>query len=190
MIDSEVFLSPVDRDHIVNLVLDDQRTRGEGRVALDDAPWAMDRLNRVVLGGERLRAHIALLEQLYQGKFRRFASMRDRRSDESVLPDGPDAAFLHHAWLHEEQVLAIAECGPEALRDAKLFPEGFALAAARLLLNPYALWDLSDLVNCVLPPYWLEQMEQHGEALAAELGIDLSLRTPLTSMLDEETSQG
>jgi hypothetical protein len=61
---------------------------------------------------------------------------------------------------------AVVERGPAALEPGEL---------ACLLLNPFVLWDLADLIGVVLLPYWLPELDRAGEELLASCGVDLSV---------------
>ena len=61
--------------------------------------------------------------------------------------------FRHSAVLEERLAQGVLEGGVDRLPDGEL---------ARLLLNPYALWDLADLISTLLPDYWLDRMEEQG----------------------------
>jgi hypothetical protein len=159
---------PDDLDRITNLAID-------LKLAPHDWPWAAGYLDRVLLGGAMLGRHLAHLEKLYQAEFRRFPSRRDRTPEQVAVPGGPNVRFRYRDLLPEDQALAIVERGPDALCDRAVFQEEKDVQAARLLLNPYALWDLADLIDALLPDYWLDQMTAH----APEVGIDLSDATPL-----------
>jgi hypothetical protein len=145
----------------------------------DNLPWAFTYLDRLLLGGFVLDRHLTHLGKVYDATFRRFASRRDRTEEDPAIPGGPDMRFRHHAFLSTNQASAILERGPDALHDRSRFPEGEGIEMARLLLNPYALWDLTDLVDSLLPDYWLNRMTEYGQELATEVGIELMPGTPL-----------
>jgi len=69
--------------------------------------------------------------------------------------------FRHHELLPEEMGLAIGERGLGVLPAAEL---------ARLALNPFALWDLADLIEESLPDYWLDRMDERGREMLDESG--------------------
>jgi hypothetical protein len=46
---------------------------------------------------------------------------------------------------------------------------------AVLLLNPYALWDLADLIDFLLPDYWLGRMEHVGRELMERHGLEIPI---------------
>jgi hypothetical protein len=111
----------------------------------------------------RLQQHVAGLEKLYQARF--IAPLpRSWRHGAAPPVQSPPAGFRHSAVLEEPLALAVLEDGVERLPASDL---------ARLLLNPCALWDLSDLISTVLPDYWIDRMDERGVQLARDSGIDL-----------------
>ncbi len=42
-----------------------------------------------------------------------------------------------------------------------------------LLLDPFALGNLSDLIDHLLPDYWMVRMEESGRRLMTEFGIEI-----------------
>jgi hypothetical protein len=81
---------------------------------------------------------------------------------------GAEAApgFRHNELLPEGKVLAVAERGPDTLTDAEL---------TTLLLNPLALWDVADVINAMLPEYWLGRMNEVGRQLMEEYGLEVTI---------------
>jgi hypothetical protein len=56
--------------------------------------------------------------------------------------------------LPENLARSVAQLGPDALTDEML---------ATILLNPFALADLHDLIDAELPEFWLDVMEEVGQ---------------------------
>ena len=166
-------------DRITTLAMADNRPQGRAELTTADLLWVYAYCDRLLLGGEVLARHLTHLEKIYQAGFRRFASHRDRTAQELAIPGGPDTRFRHHTLLMDSQRLAILEHGPFALGNEALFPQGAGVESAKLLLNPYALWDLTDWIVTLLPDYWFSRQTEYAEELAAEVGIDLTPGTPL-----------
>jgi hypothetical protein len=152
------------RDLIADLRQSDEQTGGHPILSPDQVSTARTYLEQLLLDtGDRFGQHIATLEKLYRARF--VAPLpRSWRLGVDVPAPQPAAEFLHSAVLPEALALAVAEGGVDRLAVDEL---------ASLLLNPYALWDLNDLINTLLPDYWLGRMEKVGAQLASESGIDL-----------------
>jgi hypothetical protein len=158
------------RDLLTDLRISDQETDGRPRLPLDRVPFAREWLARVLVDGRPLVAHLALLQELYGAKFRT-PEPRRFRPEGGRPPVQPPAGFRHNQLLPEETAQAIVERGPEVLTDDELAP---------LLLNPLALSDVADLVNALLPAYWLPRMEEVGRQLIAEYDLALAVPRPTT----------
>jgi agmatine/peptidylarginine deiminase len=152
------------RDLIADLFRSDEQTGGQPVLSPDRVGPARAYLEQLLLDAtDRLQQHIASLEQLYRVRF--VAPLpRSWRQGGSPLAQAPTPGLRHSAVLEEPLALAVLEGGVERLPAGDL---------ARLLLNPYALWDLADLLNTLLPDYWLDRMEERGIQWARESGIDL-----------------
>jgi hypothetical protein len=152
------------RNLIADLFRSDKQTGGQPGLAPDQVEVARDYLEQLLLDvTDRLLQHVAGLEQLYQARF--VAPLpRSWRHGAAPPVQSPPAGFRHSAVLEEPLALAVLEGGVGQLPASDL---------ARLLLNPCALWDLSDLISTVLPDYWLDRMNERGVQLARDSGIDL-----------------
>jgi hypothetical protein len=183
------------RNLIADLFRSDEQTGGQPVLAPDQVEVARDYLEQLLLDVTgRLQQHVAGLEKLYQARF--IAPLpRSWRRGAAPPVQSPPAGFRHSAVLEEPLALAVLEGGVERLPASDL---------ARLLLNPCALWDLSDLISTVLPDYWLDRMDERGVQLARDSGIDLdadfesvvglaeevpSMNTPSIRDLERETAQ-
>jgi hypothetical protein len=150
------------RELIVALRLDDQSGRPLAP-ATADIGLLRAHLERVLVDTVLRQQHTELLKDLYRGPFRAPCPRRDL--PEGARPEPPaETVFRHHRLLPEPLALAIGRHGLDALPSDEL---------ARLALNPYALWDLADLIEETLPDYWLDRMEDRGGELMRELGITL-----------------
>jgi hypothetical protein len=83
----------------------------------------------------------------------------------------PDFHFRHRQRLNDQQMTALAVVGIEALRNGVLFPDGETVELAKLLLNPYALFDLSDLITYSVPFVWQDRFAESGKRLVSQLNL-------------------
>jgi predicted dehydrogenase len=107
-----------------------------------------------------------------------FRRPRPRREwPEEGRPDvpAPDSMFRHHELLPERRAEVVAELGVKALAADEM---------ARLLLNPYALWDLADLIDATQPEAWVEAMVALGwDLLGQETLATRSAKPPPCGLL-------
>lgn len=187
-------LSSAEQDLVTNVFISDRR--GDGRaLSPEEVPIARSLLKRVICDHVALRSMINKLAEMFQTTFRYAKPRRDRTSalgapepaptpqrfrsvddvEEAAPPTsrhrlasaqgGTATGFRYTELLAEETALQIAHEGLEVLPDSEL---------PRLLLNPFALWDLADLVSYTLPDYWLDQMEAIGEHIMSDEGVEPS----------------
>jgi hypothetical protein len=144
----------------------DEETNGHPVVPSEKVALAREWLARVLIDGRCLTAHLDLLNQLYRAKFH--PSLPRTLMGEGMKPSWaePSGAFRHFDLLEREEALALARGGLSGLQPGRL---------AELLLNPAAVWDLSDLVNFVQPDYWLGLMDQVGRELIEQEGIHVTI---------------
>jgi hypothetical protein len=155
------------RDLLADLRLEDDQTGGRPTLPPKHAGPARRWLTRILVDGQALCSHIELLQTLYPGRFQPPLSRRLQPERGPRLREAAEATgFRHHQLLAEDRALAVAERGPEALTEDEL---------AALLLNPYALWDLADLIDLLLPDYWQEQMAGVGEELMDRFGMEIPI---------------
>ncbi len=149
-------------DHACELVdylyIEDERTNGTPKLSGERLDLARDWLVRVVFQRTDRLAHVEELQRCY-GRSRRSSAQGD--SSRGTM-------FRHHELFAEPKALALAENGPATLAGDVL---------ARLLLNPFALLDLADLVGALAPAPWLDLLDQQaretiGEGEARELLLD------------------
>jgi hypothetical protein len=137
------------------LYIEDERTSGAPVLSGERLGLAREWLVRVVFDRTDRLAHVEELQRCYS---------RSRRSS-SQGDSSRGTIFRHHELFPEAKALTLAENGPSALPGDEL---------ARLLLNPFALLDLSDLVGALAPAPWLDLLEKQaretiGEEEAREL---------------------
>jgi alkylated DNA nucleotide flippase Atl1 len=151
-------------DLIADLHRSDEETGGQPVLSPDRVGTARAYLEQLLLDAtDRLQQHIAALEKLYRARF--VAPLPRSWRQGSSLPAQPPAVGFRHAGVLEEPLaMTVLEAGVDRLPPGDL---------ARLLLNPRALWDLTDLINTLLPDYWLDRMEEQGVQWAKDSGIDL-----------------
>ena len=107
--------------------------------------------------------HLATLERFYGGHFKAPLPRMCHWGIDLPRPE-PAAEFRHSTLLPEALAMAVVEGGVDRLPEDEL---------ARLLLDPYALWDLFDLINSQWSDYWINRMNTVGKQLALESGLDL-----------------
>jgi hypothetical protein len=148
------------RELVTKLWISDETTQGRPQLPPPAAALARDYLALLLVDDRAEVAHIDLLQEFYRTKFR-YPLSRWFWQGEPRPPIEVAAGFRHSQFLPEATAQAVAERG-----HAVLSPDELAV----LLLNPYALWDLADLISFLLPDYWrgrlhkvgLELMERHG----------------------------
>jgi hypothetical protein len=148
------------RDFIVNLRIDDEHNTLPAPAGVE---LLRTHLERVLVDTYLRQQHTDLLKELYQAPF--LVPRPRRELPEGAQPSSPtETVFRHHQLLPEQLALDVGQRGLAALDAAQL---------ARLALNPFALWDLADLIEETLPDYWLDRMEVRGGELMREMGVDV-----------------
>lgn len=151
----------------------DRQTGGSPEVPHALLPDTREWLATILVDvADGLISHIRQLELHYGGIFRAPLS---RCLTQICNPEWPipDPHFPHVKWLNEQQLTALANCGLPALRDASFFPKGEPAELAQLLLNPYALFDLSDLITCSAPDAWHDKLDKSGQRLLSQYHFEL-----------------
>jgi hypothetical protein len=158
-------LPEAERNLLANLHLSDEETNGSPVLPAEQLGLARAWLARVLLEPDPWIAHIRQLEHFYQA---RFSTPLPRILTEWRPYIRPDTAvgFRHTQLLPESEARALAEKGPDDYPPEKL---------ARLLLNPVALWDVSDLISTFLPDYWLPRMDELGRAYMEKHGCNWTI---------------
>jgi hypothetical protein len=156
------------KDHrtlVTNLRVSDETTKGRPQLAPANVALARDYLSLLLVEDRAEIVHIHLLEELYGAKFSyplsRAFWQGDPRPPMTAVP-----GFRHNQFLPEETARAVAERGADALSPDEL---------AALLLNPYALWDLADLINSTFPEYWQRRLHQVGLELIERYGLNIPI---------------
>lgn len=98
---------------------------------------------------EALQLHIALLSELYASPIFLPRPRRDRWDTGGYTTDELPGVFPHSGPLPDERVTAVCDVGLSALSDLEM---------AGLMLNPYALFDLYDVIDEVMPEAWLSAL--------------------------------
>ena len=112
-----------------------------------------------------LDRHIGLLQELYDSQFHYPRARRDCWSHEQVMVAPTKTPFRFIERLDEQQVLAVIEGGPDSFKDTKIISDE---KLGELLLNPFALYDLFDVIDDVLPEAWLNVINERGNELAKQ----------------------
>jgi hypothetical protein len=153
------------RELLTNLYRSDEATQGRPHLPPEKVEQARDYLALLLVESRAEFAHVDLLQEFYRAKFRSPLSRW-------FWDGGPRprfeiaAAFRHNRFLPEEKARAVAEHGPRVLSADEL---------AALLLNPYALWDIADLIRFSFPDYWLPRLQQVAQEHMERLGLDMSI---------------
>jgi hypothetical protein len=117
-------------------------------------------LRRLLVCFAALKEHVAELRRLYDSPFRFPTSRRERRPWLRESPC-PATKFPFTDTLKKERIVDVLEGGIEALSDQE---------KAELLLNPFALYDLHDVILEAAPDAWLPVMNQVGREMRRREG--------------------
>jgi hypothetical protein len=154
-------LTDEQRELVTSLYRSDDATQGQPQLPADQVERAREYLALLLVDGEAEMAHTALLKELYRSPFRYplerpfwWEGPRDWSWDPPRPPVKIAPGFRHNRFLSRETARAVAERGPGILSPEEL---------AALLLNPYALWDLGDLIDFMRPDYWRESIERNAQ---------------------------
>jgi hypothetical protein len=151
-----------ERNLLNNLRLSDEETNGQPVLPAEQADLARGWLVHVLLESGPWIAHIRLLESMYRARFRTPLPRAWTEGQPFIRPDAA-VGFRHNQLLPQGEARALAEKGLDDYPADKL---------ALLLLNPLALWDVSDLINSLLPDYWMPRLDALGRAYMAEHGCN------------------
>jgi hypothetical protein len=156
---AEALIGAPVREAIVRLVGRDRDTHGSPGLG-GDREALREWLAQLLVDSEKLIGHMEFLKGQRGGEARPRPAVRTRGP---AAPPGVEALAgeANRDLLPEEKSLAIADRGLGELEDGE---------AARLLLNPFALCSLAELINTLLPEEWQprlaavgkEVMERHG----------------------------
>jgi hypothetical protein len=156
-----------EKDLLLNLRIVDEQHHRPGDALADEKQLDRARgwLTRILLDVRARVAHTDWLCEAYQAKFR---PPLPRRLCDGLTPPRPEPSsrFRYYALLDESQAVQILSEGVGGLPASEV---------AQLLLNPYATWDLADRIDAELPEYWLPLMDQVGEEMGRDLGIEIAL---------------
>jgi len=122
-------------------------------------------LERILVDPFARAAHTDWLRDAYAAQFLPSSPRRLLHGTEPRRAE-PDSRFPHRDLLPSSIIEAVLQTGVAALDGP---------AVSRLLLNPYALWDLSDLIWDRLPDHWLPAMDKVGNDLIREYDMDIPL---------------
>jgi len=152
-------------DLVTKLYLSDEATQGRPKLPAETVELAREYLSLLLIEVRAEFVHDELLQELYRAKCRyplsRWFCQGGPRPPLEVA-----AGFRHNQLLPEEIARAVAERGPAVLSADDL---------AVLLLNPYALYDLTDLIHFLFPDFWLGRMEQSGREYMERSGVNIPI---------------
>ena len=135
-----------------------ERDRATGSTFLqseDERRQVIEWLRRVFVDFTALNDHIRRLEKLYGATFQFPPSRRDRW-------DGDEAPTISNEFPYREpltdaRIAGLADSGVECLDNVEL---------GTLMLNPLALFDIHDVIDDLLPEYWVPILHK----ISVELG--------------------
>jgi hypothetical protein len=164
---TDYLMTPAQRELVLGLFRSDQETSGRPSLAANQVESARAYLSQLLIDVRAEIAHTRLLEQLYGAPFRSLPARQLWPGEQRpAWSPGVEPRFRHNQPLPDEKARPVAEQGPSALSSAEL---------AALLLNPYALHDLADLLDTTCPDYWLERMRAAGEELIQRYGMKIPI---------------
>ena len=137
----------------------DQATNGQPVLPQESEPRRklLDWTRRILVDYPSLDEHIRFLQELYQSPFCYARSRGDRSAGMSEKqPD--DNRFRYTDCLADETIVAVADQGLDGFANPDT-------EIARLLMNPYALFDLHDALNELYPEAWYGVMHEVGREL-------------------------
>lgn len=151
-------LPELPRDLIESVFHSDRTTGGRATLPAGGRDRALAWLRRALVDFASLEQHLALLQEYYDAPFRFPRPRRDCWTAEQLLPHAGPTKFQHTDRLPDERVAAVADQGIEAFSDQEL---------AGVLLNPFALYDLFDVIDDLQPEHWLADFHRLGKELLA-----------------------
>lgn len=138
------------------------QNNGQPSVLPKDDTEARQWLTEVLLDAEARRAHVDFLKAKYQRQFHVPAPYWERT--EERLSSDPTSGFPCFD-LGPKQALLLSE-GPS---KAALSPTELA----RLVLDPFLLYELAERIDAEMPDWWLQMMDARGKAWLEDQGIRL-----------------
>ena len=144
------------RDLLRVLFDSDRATNGSPALPDGGREEALSWLRRAFVDFEALEQHLLFLRELYDAPFSFPRPRRDCWTAEQLQAPTEPTKFRHVSRLDDERIRAVADEGVDALSDAEL---------AKLLLNPFALFDLFDVIDDLLPEKWQPVMHTVGKEL-------------------------
>jgi hypothetical protein len=169
-------MSEEDRELVTSLHASDEATQGRPQLPPEQVERAREYLALLVTAGEAEMVHLDLLQEFYRTKFR-YLLERCFWQGGPRPQHQPGPGFRHNQFLPAEKVQAVAERGPGVLSPDEL---------AELLLNPYALRDLADLIDYSYPDYWQPRLDQ----LARENWERYPYNIPIPGLDEDEDDRG
>jgi hypothetical protein len=133
-------------------------------------------LRCVLVDFTALNKHVALLQQLYGNPPFCFPSpRRDGGYRRAAAP--PALGFRFTAVWPQERIEPILDGGPGVLKNQEL---------GELILNPYALADLHDVISELAPETWLPTIHEVCRQMTQLEGVSSTTASPQTRLLPEE----
>lgn len=129
-------------------------------VAEGDRETALSWLRCVLVDFTALSKHVTLLQQLYDSPFCYPNSRRDGGIPNAQALAAATRFRFTDVWT-SEQIVPVLDVGLEVLKGDEL---------ARLLLNPFALFDIHDVISETSPEAWLPVMQNVGREMMRREG--------------------
>lgn len=152
------------RDLTMNLYISDRETGGRPLLRADEVPLALRLFCILLTDADVFDEHSRLLAELYGGRFQP-TPRHDRWEGET--PDAPHPLrFTHCELLSEQRANAVAEQGAEVLEPDEL---------AAVLLNPFALHDLAELIRTPIRDGWIDALAEAGRAIRRRHDLEIAM---------------
>jgi hypothetical protein len=142
--------------------LRDNRQEKRPLLADKDAAFARSWLERILVDSPSLIVHLEELKQASGHDFPLPKWRRDLAGDETSPEHPPDQGGRKGNLLSETQAQAIVDQGTAA------FDIPGAIDVGALLLDPFALCELADLIDWQFPEAWMDAMARLGKEARAE----------------------
>jgi hypothetical protein len=148
------------------LLREDEQTKGSPTLRFSDPETVLHDLDRLLIDIFTLEAYIEKLANHYDALWARPYTRHEGGDRNQTAAKALLSRFPHKTLMPVHLAKAIVEEGTPVLRHVDNAQE-----LSRLLLNPFALWDLADWIDLEMPEAWREQMTKVGQEYWAASGI-------------------
>jgi hypothetical protein len=143
-------------------IADSQRRTSTPIMPANGRTRSLSWLSAMMTDFDCLHQHIRALEEFYHGSFAYPRPRRDAWVADQPLQDDAHKTFPYSNRLSDVRIADIADHGPDILTDDEL---------ARLFLNPFALYDLFDVIDELNPDAWMEILHATGKKRPAPITV-------------------